>query len=557
MVVTIDRIRSMREQGDVDQALQAALVVLDNTTIDGRERAMVMRECGLCLRTLGRYDEALTWYERALKQDGVDSDVDLLAKLHVNCGVAHFRLLQFEAADAAFAMAEQTVPVDAYQTRFMLHTSRAKLYRNSGRLSDAHEQALLAAVIAESAGDRVLRGKALVETAASYAYLGANEEALRDAYEAARVLEEASTGVTLADAYSQIYILLHGLKRHEEALQYAQMAFDHAINRGSELSFVIMACNLALALTDVHHDERGLHLLQSLAPRIAAVTSPVARLRSLSVMGQMYNEIGRFQESIDVLEQAMAIAAEHDAWLELNNIRFALAQAYSASERYDEARLYVQAALRDLERSGGAVTKQYVYNLVFAWRLEASCQRYEDAVAYAERAWEAQLALYTDSFSRLAAALHMKYKVAERERELQRMQLRATDAEQQLEQSRKELAEVALRHIERQRDESNRRRKAVFSEADWLLFERQFDATYRNFAAELLRRSPDLSRAEQRVCTLLVLRMTSKDIAAILSCSIRTVEWHRLRIRKKLHCEQSEDLGATLCGMAFQSALQS
>lgn len=308
MVVTIDRIRSMREQGDVDPALQAALVVLDNTTIDGRERAMVMRECGLCLRTLGRYDEALTWYERALKQDGVDSDVDLLAKLHVNCGVAHFRLLQFEAADAAFAMAEQTVPVDAYQTRFMLHTSRAKLYRNSGRLSDAHEQALLAVVIAESAGDRVLRGKALVETAASYAYLGANEEALRDAYEAARVLEEASTGVTLADAYSQIYILLHGLKRHEEALQYAQMAFDHAINRGSELSFVIMACNLALALTDVHHDERGLHLLQSLAPRIAAVTSPVARLRSLSVMGQMYNEIGRFQESIDVLEQAMAIA---------------------------------------------------------------------------------------------------------------------------------------------------------------------------------------------------------------------------------------------------------
>jgi tetratricopeptide (TPR) repeat protein/DNA-binding CsgD family transcriptional regulator len=555
MAMTISAIRSMRESGDMNAALQAAQLALDEQTLDGRERAMVMRESGLCLRTLGRYHEALEWYERALQQDGVGHDADLVAKLHVNCGVAHFRLLQFDAAEAAFAVAEQSVPSDAYQTRFMLHTSRAKLYRNSGRLSDAHEQALLAAFIAESTGDRVLRGKALVETAASYAHLGANEEALADAYEAARVLEEANATATLADAYSQIYILLHGLKRHEEALQYAQLAFDLAVNRGSELTFVIMTCNLALALSDVHHDERGLQLLTSLSPRIAAVTSPVARLRTLSVMGQIYNEIGRFQESIDVLEQAMATAAEHNAWLELNNIRFALAQAYSASGRYDEARLQIQAGLRDLESSGGAITKQFVYNLVFAWHLEVSCQRYEDAVAYAERAWAAQQALYSDNFSRLAAALHMKYQVAERERELVLMRQHVTDVEHRLELSRKQLAEMALRRIEQQRSGGSAR-KAVFSEADWLLFEQQFDEAYRSFMAELLQVSPDLSRAEQRVCTLLVLRMTSKDIAAMLSCSVRTVEWHRLRIRKKLRCESADDLGATLWAMAARVAVR-
>lgn len=555
MTLALDELVQRRNNGDAHGAYNMAFARLTDTRLSGIERALLMRECGLCLRSLGNYVEALAWYDRALVQAGVEDDAELTAKLHINRGVAYFRLFRFDASESAFAIAANVVPVAALETRFMLCTSRAKLYRNMGKVEAAHEQALLAAVIAQSSGDQSMLGKALVETAASYAHLGANEEALADAFEAARLLEEVNDLGPLADAYSQIYILLHGLQRNEEALTYAERAFALASTGKSELAFVMMACNLALAMTDVYHDARGLAFLAHHADRLQAITAPVALSRYFGALGQIYNELQQWPEAINALEQAMHHVGSREAWLEVNNIRFALAQAYAGAGQYDEARSEVTTSLHAFEQSGSALNKQYVFFLVFAWRLEASCGRYEESVRYAERAWAAQQSLYSENFSRLAAALHMKYRVAERERELQQMRLRAADAEQQLEQSRKELAEVALRQIERQRDDQSKSRTTIFSEADWLLFERQFDATYRNFIAELLRVCPDLSRAEQRVCTLLVLRMTSKDIAAMLSCSVRTVEWHRLRLRKKLHCGQSEDLSAMLCAMAARIAV--
>jgi len=553
----ISEILQLRTNGRIEQALELAVGGLKTTEAEV-DRAMLMREAGLCLRSLGRYNEALDWYDRALNEIRGHDEYDLNARLQVNRGVALFRLMRYNEAEVAFREAETHKQFVKPETMLMLYTSRAKLHRNRGQSVEALEQSLLARAIAELVADPAQRGKSMVETSVSYAALGAFDDALNEAYAAVENLEGSSELGALSDAYTQVYILLHNVNNHADALEYARRAFDAACRAGSDLSQILCACNVALALTDNHHDDRGLRFLEENANIPNGMHSPIAEIRRLGVMGQVLCELLRFAEAQHALTNAITMAESAGAWRESVSMRFTRAQAYLGAGMETLAMKDLRSLLQELDTNPPREAGLLVHVLTFAWRTEEQRKRYREAVMYANRAWEAQKKLHTDSTHKLAKALHVKLNVAKRDTELREMQERALNAEHRLEQSRKELAAAALRQVESMRNQASsgsRRQQNVFSEADWLLFERQFDETYSNFIAGLLLKCPDLSRAEQRVCTLLVLRMTSKDIAALLSCSLRTVEWHRLRIRKKLNCAAKDDLGAVLCAMATQITL--
>ncbi|MBK9249553.1 MAG: helix-turn-helix transcriptional regulator [Ignavibacteria bacterium] len=57
---------------------------------------------------------------------------------------------------------------------------------------------------------------------------------------------------------------------------------------------------------------------------------------------------------------------------------------------------------------------------------------------------------------------------------------------------------------------------------------------------------PDLTDMEVRISALLRMKLTSANIATLLFISQRTVEVHRLRIRKKLGIGKSDNLYVVL-----------
>jgi len=67
-----------------------------------------------------------------------------------------------------------------------------------------------------------------------------------------------------------------------------------------------------------------------------------------------------------------------------------------------------------------------------------------------------------------------------------------------------------------------------------------------NFAQRLIDRYPDLSPAEQRLCILLRLDKSSKEIASLTNTSMESVNVARSRLRKKLGLERAEDIGTFL-----------
>ena len=74
------------------------------------------------------------------------------------------------------------------------------------------------------------------------------------------------------------------------------------------------------------------------------------------------------------------------------------------------------------------------------------------------------------------------------------------------------------------------------------MFEENFDQAHNNFFKRLKKEFPSLTPGDLRLCAYLHMNLTSKEIAPLLNISIRGVEIHRYRLRKKLGLSGDENL---------------
>ncbi len=80
----------------------------------------------------------------------------------------------------------------------------------------------------------------------------------------------------------------------------------------------------------------------------------------------------------------------------------------------------------------------------------------------------------------------------------------------------------------------------ITQEGIWEEFELRFQKVHSEFYEKLLKRYPDLSPNEQRLCAFLRLNLTTKEISNISGQSQRAIEMTRFRLRKKLRIESQD-----------------
>jgi DNA-binding CsgD family transcriptional regulator len=82
----------------------------------------------------------------------------------------------------------------------------------------------------------------------------------------------------------------------------------------------------------------------------------------------------------------------------------------------------------------------------------------------------------------------------------------------------------------------------INAESDWEHFQYHFDQVHGDFSNRLRTAYPLLSPQEVKLCTYLRLNLSTKEIAQLLSISVRGVEISRYRLRKKLGLQREENL---------------
>lgn len=93
-----------------------------------------------------------------------------------------------------------------------------------------------------------------------------------------------------------------------------------------------------------------------------------------------------------------------------------------------------------------------------------------------------------------------------------------------------------LKHI------MNKINQAIKNKDEWQIFETNFQEVHEDFFKDLLVKYPHLSNKDLKLCAYLKMNFTSKEIAPIMGISVRGVEVHRYRLRKKLDLANSENL---------------
>lgn len=78
--------------------------------------------------------------------------------------------------------------------------------------------------------------------------------------------------------------------------------------------------------------------------------------------------------------------------------------------------------------------------------------------------------------------------------------------------------------------------------AVWHAYEQELERQSPDFMKRLLMSYPTLTRSEIRICSLLAIQMSTKNIAAMLYLDKKTVDKHRQNIRKKMRISPSDDL---------------
>lgn len=158
---------------------------------------------------------------------------------------------------------------------------------------------------------------------------------------------------------------------------------------------------------------------------------------------------------------------------------------------------------------------------------------------------------------------HLRNKHKNEKRVLEEKQkLRIKKQSEILELKNKELAESALRLIEKDEFISSIKKK-ISNQGEnidvniikrmlksiqgtpggnWKEFEARFTTINQSFYDNLKEKFPNLSQTDQKICALVKLNFPSKDMAKLLGISVESVHTSRYRLRKKLNLTRNDNL---------------
>lgn len=528
----LTRLTQLRKRGDLDLAADLARKMLHHPSADVLDTIETLRQYGLVLRGQSRYDLALGIHETALELCTEATPAKTVALLHIHCAVAMIRLARYTDAASALGMARTYWRLIDLATRFLLASTEARLYRTIGDTTRAHQCSMIARSLAESTGDAASLGRAHVDLARSYASVGATEEALEEAFAAVRTADAEQHASILIEAYTTIYVAYHTLRRYPDAHIYAQRAHEVASSFGTKIDIVNTGYNLALALADVDELPQAFALLRRLHRSVRGLALPAAQADYYHTLGQLHLHAGDDREVIKVIQQCLALYQQHHRMREYRSAQFIIAQAYRSLGDLQNAAATAEEIADFYNQPDQRYDSLLASVLEFLASVEYDRGRYREAYDHLRKLTEQRARSNSEMARRLASVLDIRYRVDQLQQHTRRIEAENADM-------RTQLASAALRLV--QHASSHRRASSVIN-AEWRLFQMQFDRVHVGFIRQLSVAHPTLSAAELRVCTMLVASFSTKDIAAVLSSSARTVEWHRANIRRKLKLRSSANL---------------
>ncbi len=566
----------MNVQTSIDK-LEAALAEADTTA--GQITTLIQLST---LYRLTNTAKSIRAAEQALKLAGDCSDDNLYAKS------------LFCAAYAAYESRE-------YQRSLELYECTVDIYRrNNDPLNAAltlkgksfilcqlsrYEEALAAALegwpVIEELGSRLMKGEHLIWISAVYVLIDEPNTAMEHLLRGIRIYEgegceeklswayaiasqclriQYEFGASLSAANQSLRIARNNRDMAAEAFTLSETAMTLAhysveTGRADYRRLAIVCSERALRLAS-HFRPQGpdiakmyasaeVHLLLGNAAKAEALLrAAIAEAescdalhmlgRARSALGRLLCDRGEYQAAESMLLRGLEAARLVNIARDEQEALKALSALYQKLGKVDEALRYSNALLENMETHSSEVRVRESVRLKQRFRFEhLRSQRNR----HARRNRELQAELERQKQDNAATALKLVEKNSEMNRLHGRIQALLTDsADSDLCSRLRRLGAELQEHISGKRD--------------WAVFESRFESLSKDYVRVLSGRYPGLSATDLRVCTLLRMQMSTKDIAQLLCVEPRSVEVYRSRIRRKLSLPRRTNLSVFLSAIS-------
>lgn len=455
----------------------------------------------------------------------------LLADAWLQIGTAEHALGRYPSALEAFELAERLAEACGDPPLLVACIGqKGNLLRVVLGVPPAIEAHMRCLIIAEQLGDRLLLGRSHSVLGTDYIYASELDDARSHLELALSIAREDGFEIEEAKALMDI----GGIYAMKEMFDAAIESLEHA-----------------LAITE----RLGLRRMEATALHFLAITH-----------GRMYDNamaIHYFERSLDVREEVGDIIGCGQMIIRIAEVHLVDGNLELAEPMLREGvRVVTEGGNRDQQLYGNRKLADAQEELGLFAEALASYKRYMELKAERE-------SLATGR-AMARAELMARQRIIEREREV--IELKARQLERDMEFKSRELATMTL-NLAQQSETIASIRKEVLSmkhagsaaevvdllierlrqydnaQQGWDSVEQQFQSIHPGFLKKLSELCPKLTPMELKICALLKLNISSKQIATFLCASVRTVDNHRLHIRQKLELPPDTNLTTYLASL--------
>ncbi|WP_303919975.1 tetratricopeptide repeat protein [Draconibacterium sediminis] len=485
---------------------------------------------------------------------------------------------------------------DATRTELLIELSRQTRAQN---LSESLGYAQQALTTSEELDDPLLTAQAHNNMGIILYHIGGYDRSLEHFLESKKIYETTGEDNLLIGQINNICGVHLQLEEYDKAWILYQELFDkqnELLARGdsSNLPQMHVFYNSMGIISEKRGELKKAQSFFEMAVENATKYNYQNRLASIyNSMAENYFRLNREDEALQTLQLAVKFSEEFDDMIELSRANRQIGQYLYEKNNTAEALTKALQSLQAAEKTKSFVLESEAYYLLY--EIEQSTGNFSNALDYFKNYTTRQDSIFNEQTIKEITRLEMTHEFEKkqeqyknqnarvkliygiiilglllgliifvlyfrlnkskdkgaylamktlekdlelRERELVMKELYLVEKNQTLQKVIKQLSDAkgkARAEVKEIIEDSAKLLKASLNSSVWEEFETRYQQVHEGFYEKIRERFPDLSPTEEKLCALLRLGMSSKEIAELSQQSVKSVEVARSRLRKKLN----------------------
>ncbi|MBZ0202531.1 MAG: LuxR family transcriptional regulator [Ignavibacteria bacterium] len=494
---------------------------------DGR-KINVFLYLGWSYLRVGTFDKAGAVFKKILKIKGKHSYEYVRSEAYRSIGMCEYYNSNYENAIKNY---EDSLLISRRIGSLLSEADAlnnlGNVYRYQGDVTKALEYFNASLKINRSIKDPCLEGNVLNNIGIIYRDINEYDSSIKFYKKSLKVRQQNKFNNGTADCYSNIGEILFKKKDFIKALEYFNKGYEIRKEVNNKSTQIISLVNIGCAYTELNNFENAIEFLNKAVKLCHECNNPEFEACSYLSIARVYKKTKNYLEAEKFLLKALSISKRIKSRIYFKDINDLLLETYESQGKFGKAYSHFKKYHEDYTRYINTESETRLKNMKVIFEKE---QAENESEIHRLRSLELKRELDTKNreLNMMASYLLQKNEFVKNVM----INVSGFVKNMNIDKSGKHDLGGFLKKIET----GSRLNDDIIS------FEKNLNSANLGFISKISKKYPTLSPVELKICSLIKINLSSKEIAKLLYISNRTVQNHRHRIIFKLRLPKGRSL---------------